>query len=292
MHSFDTIKGNEAVKHSLRTALTRRFPQTVLLTGSAGSGKFELARVLAAALLCTGSGIRPCGICASCHKLSSDMHPDLDLIDEGDRDLPVALARALRQDIAVLPNDGDRRVILLRHAHKLNLAAQNALLKVLEEPPAYAFFILTSEQPGTILETIRSRCTCYHLAPPAQTDEPDPSLLALAAPFMRALADADEFRMLSAAMTLEKQQKADFKAVLGIMQIALRDAIFQANGLEACLLPAVASDALRLAARIDSRRLLQLYDHISTLIDRTEINAAAAIQCAELCAGAYRLCFL
>lgn len=292
MHGFDSIPGNEAVKDSLRAALDRRFPQAVLLTGPAGSGKMELARVLAAALLCTGEGPRPCGVCPSCHKLQNDAHPDLDVIDEGESDLPVALAREIRQNVCVLPNDGDRKVVILRHAHKLNTAAQNALLKVLEEPPRYAFFILTSEQPGAILETIRSRCTRYQLAPP-QAKEIDPDeLLPLVTPFVQALADADEYRMLIAAMGLEKQQKAGFKAALGLLQAALRDAVFCANALPGRTVPALSAETERLAARVDSSRLLKLYDFASTLSARTEINAAAAIQCAGLCAGAYQICFL
>ena len=81
MRGFDTIPGNEAVKDSLRAALSSRFPQAVLLTGPTGSGKMELARTLAAALLCTGEGDHPCGRCLSCHKLQNDAHPDLDIID-------------------------------------------------------------------------------------------------------------------------------------------------------------------------------------------------------------------
>ena len=215
-----------------------------------------------------------------------------EIIDEGDKDLLVDLARDIRRKICVLPNDGDRKVVILRHAHKLNTAAQNALLKVLEEPPRYAFFILTSEQPGAILETIRSRCTRYQLAPP-QAPETDPDeLLPLVAPFVQALADADEYRLLIAAMGLEKQSKPAFKAALGLLQAALRDAVFCAHALPVRTGPALSSETERLAARVDSRRLLKLYDFASTLSARTEINAAAAIQCAGLCAGAYRICYL
>ncbi len=299
----------------------------------------ELARTLAAALLCTGEGDRPCGRCVSCHKLQNDAHPDLDIIDEGESDLPVSLARELRQKVCILPNDGDRRVVILRHAHKLNVPAQNALLKVLEEPPRYAFFILTSEQPGVVLETIRSRCTRYQLAPPQEAGSNQetwvpsitPFVQALAdadeyrmlvletirsrctryqlappqeagsnqetwvpsiTPFVQALADADEYRMLLAAMGLEKLQKADFKAVLGAFQSALRDAIFCANTLNGRIVPALTAETARLAARVDSQRLLKLYDFVSTLSARTEINAAAAIQCAGLAAGAYQICYL
>lgn len=292
MRGFDTIPGNEAVKDSLRAALKSRFPQAVLLTGPAGSGKMQMARVLAAALLCTGAGERPCGVCPSCRKLQNGAHPDLDVIDEGENDLPVSLAREIRQKVCVLPNDGDRRAVILRHTHKLNTAAQNALLKVLEEPPRYAFFILTSEQPGAVLETIRSRCTRYQLAPPQQPETNLDELLPLVTPFVQALADADEYRMLLAAMALEKQQKAGFKAALGLLQSALRDAVFCANALPGRIVPALSAETERLAARVDSRRLLKLYDFASSLSARTEINAAAAIQCAGLCAGAYQICYL
>lgn len=291
MLDFDTIPGNEAVKNSLRAALDRRFPQTVLLTGPAGSGKLPLARVLAAALLCTAAAdLRPCGTCSSCRKIVNHTHPDLDLIDEGSDDLPIACARSLRRNIHVLPNDGDRRVVILRHAHKLNPMAQNALLKVLEEPPAYAFFILTTEQPGAVLETIRSRCTRYQLAPAGQAETPDDTLVSLAAAFVHALVNADEFNMLKAAMALEKLSKPDLQAVFGVLQALVRDAILSAEA--APLLPALAAETAQLAARIGRARLLRLYDHIATLSGRTAYNAAAAIQCAGLSAGAYQICFL
>ena len=292
MHGFDTISGNQAVKDSLRAALHSRFPQAVLLTGPAGSGKLELARMLAAALLCTGPGERPCGACPSCRKIQNDTHPDLDVIDRGEEELPVALARELRQKVCVLPNDGDRRVVILRHAHKLNTAAQNALLKVLEEPPRYAFFLLTSEQPGAGLETIRSRCTRYQLEPQEASGTDTETLLPLAAPILYALAEADEYRLLIAAMGLEKQPRPTFRAVLGLLQSALRDAIFSAKGLPGRILPALSADSERLAARVDPQRIIRLYDFLSTLSARTEINAAAPIQCAGLCAGAYQICYL
>ena len=93
------------------------------------------------------------------------MHPDLMIVDEGEAELKVDLARQLKAENAIIPNDGERRVTVIHHAQNLNPMAQNALLKELEEPPAYAFFILTAEQPDSLLQTVRSRCTKFALEP-------------------------------------------------------------------------------------------------------------------------------
>ena len=77
----------------------------------------------------------------------------------------------------------------------------------------------------------------------------------------------------------------------GFVQTALRDAVFYSQALSGALLPSLADDLQRLAARVPCDRLLQLYDFCGTLSRRAETNAAAAIQCAGLCAGAYQICF-
>ena len=74
-------------------------------------------------------------------KVEQGVHPDLMIVDEGEAELKVDLARQLKAENAIIPNDGERRVTVIHHAQNLNPMAQNALLKELEEPPAYAFFI-------------------------------------------------------------------------------------------------------------------------------------------------------
>ena len=126
MLGLEHLPGNDALKVSLRTALHRRFPQAVLLSGPEGCGESDWAHTIAAALLCTGAGEHPCMTCASCRKMAHQTHPDFIVIDEGDSEIKVDTARRIREEAAILPNDGERKVFWIAHADRMNSSAQNA----------------------------------------------------------------------------------------------------------------------------------------------------------------------
>lgn len=140
-----------------------------LLHGPAGTGKRTLAKRLAAAILCTGKE-RPCGVCASCVKLAHGSHPDFFYYEgkRGANAIHIDFVRWMRQDAFVKPNDGAYKVYLIPYAEDFSTQAANALLKVLEEPPAHAVFILTADRRERVIETIRSRCIQLAVYP---TDE-------------------------------------------------------------------------------------------------------------------------
>ena len=292
MISFDSLPGNAALKESLRNALSGRFPQTVLLSGDNTGGLETLSAVLAAGILCENTGSRPCGTCISCRKAEQGVHPDLTVIDEGENELKVDLARRIKAENAIIPNDGARRVTIIRHAQNLNPMAQNALLKELEEPPSHAFFILTAEQPDALLQTVRSRCAKFALEPPRQAVSNEDAA-ALLAPYLAALAERREDRMMLAALALEKPQRRTLLGILGILQAALRDAVFAAKALpQAPLQPALRRQTAALARAVSADRLLTAYDFIEELIDRVSRNAAAAAVTCALTSDVYRICFL
>ena len=169
--------------------------------------------------------------------------------------------------------------------------AQNALLKELEEPPAYAFFILTAEQPDALLQTVRSRCTRFALEPPQQTAS-DEEAAALLAPYLAAVAARREDRMMLAALALEKPPRRALLGILGVLQAALRDAVFAARALpQPPLQPALAEQTRALARTVPPERLLAVYDFIDELTDRVARNAAAAAVTCALTSDVYRLCF-
>lgn len=292
MISFDALPGNAALKSALKHALADRFPQAVLLSGDDSAALAAWSDVLAAGILCESAGPRPCGTCLSCRKVSEGVHPDLTIIDEGENELKVDLARRIKAENAIIPNDGARRVTVIRHAQNLNPMAQNALLKELEEPPAFAFFVLTAEQPDTLLQTVRSRCTKFSLVPQEERTG-DGEAAALLAPYLEALAQRREDRMMLAALALEKTPRRALLGVIGVLQSALRDAIFAAKGLpQPPVVAALRTQTQALASAVSAARLLALYDFLSVLTDRVSRNAAAAAVTCALTSDAYRICFL
>ena len=103
MISFDALAGNNALKNSLKHALNERFPQTVLLSGDDPAALKTLATVLAAGILCEGTGSHPCGNCLPCRKVEQGVHPDLMIVDEGEAELKVDLARQIKAENAIIP---------------------------------------------------------------------------------------------------------------------------------------------------------------------------------------------
>lgn len=128
------------------------------------------AQELAGAMLCDSPGDRPCGMCRHCRKMQKGIHPDLIIIrrqldDKGKprREIYVEQIRELARSTAELPNEAEKKVYLIAEAGEMNTSAQNALLKILEEPPGFVSFILVAESAGQLLETVRSRCVTVSL---------------------------------------------------------------------------------------------------------------------------------
>lgn len=163
---LEQLLGNEALKERLTEGLrSGRLSHSHLLTGPEGSGKRTLARLLAAAMECRGTP-RPCGVCPACRKVLSGNHPDVITVDDPDhKQVPVDCIRAARSELFIRPNEGEKKVLLIPRAGDMNPAAQNALLKVLEEPPSYGVFLLLAPSPEALLPTIRSRCAHLRLSP-------------------------------------------------------------------------------------------------------------------------------
>ena len=145
-----------------------------ILSGD-GTAARNRAREMAAAALCESDGAKPCRVCPHCRKVFRGefpgIHPDVALIERTAdkngklrREITVDQIRALVADAAVLPNEANGKVYIFPEADTMNAAAQNAFLKLLEEPPRGVVFLLCTESREKLLETVQSRCAEIRLA--------------------------------------------------------------------------------------------------------------------------------
>lgn len=302
MRGLEVLAGNPQAKR--RLAAGRGLSHAYIIAGPAGSGKHTLAGLLARALVCSGQGEPPCGACPDCRKAAAGIHPDVITVGEEGKDINVAMVRALRSDAYIRPNEGPRKVYLLPNAHTMNQSAQNALLKLLEEGPPYAAFLLLAENPGGLLQTIRSRCEELALTPvsPAECEQwlaarfpgKDPGEIRraarscqgilgravkeleddgagreqteLAQQLAQVLERGDELQVLRAAQALEKAGKEGLSPLLDALTEALGERLLQGG---------------------DRRRLMRAVGLVQQLRQAAQFNANPGQLAGWLCAGLF-----
>ncbi len=319
---FDGFAGNEQAKRQASAfADAGHFPHALLIEGPIGSGRKTFAGLIAQAAVCTGSGEKPCGVCAACRKTAAGIHPDVELISGsgGARSFHIDTVRDLCKRAILMPNEAHRRVMILTDVQTMTAAAQNALLKILEEPPSHLLFILTCENRAQLLATIRSRVMCLTMSP-VEEDEGvttlcrlDPSVSAdewrqairvfggvigqtlagvqdggfrqvqeMTAALAEAVIAPDELALLKATAPLEKNKPlAD--GVLGGLLLIFRDALCErvGGGSPMSTAPDVAK---RLARALTKRHLMALVTQTLALQRMRDTNMNHTLFLTQLCA--------
>lgn len=302
------LAGNRRIKDQLSLRQeSRGLSHAYIICGPVGSGRHTLARLVSQAMLCEAPAAhRPCGSCGPCKKILRGIHPDVTMISgpgEG-KSITVDQVRALRTDAYIRPNEGKRKVYWLEQADQMNASAQNAMLKLLEEGPAYASFLLIAGNEGGLLPTIRSRCEQLALAPvspgeclmwlkgryPQKPEEElnqavrdcqgilgraverledngsVPQRKSQAEELARALENGDELVVFQAAMALDKGGREEVTALLDALEAALGE---------------------RIARGGDRRRLLKADELVKQLRGAAQLNANPGQLAGWLCAGMF-----
>ena len=148
----------------MRSVKAGRIAHAFLLSGPHGVGKKSCAALMAQAILCT-SDEPPCGTCPECKKFMAGLHPDVHIIEPDGSSVKIEQIRELRKQISLKPFSGSRHIVIIHKADRMTAAAQNALLKSLEEPEGGTVFFLVTEQYGSMLQTIVSRCRPLRIFP-------------------------------------------------------------------------------------------------------------------------------
>ncbi len=168
MPGFNEIVGHkEIIKHLQNSINLGKVSHAYIISGETGSGKTLLAASFAMTLQCQKRGIDPCLECSSCKRALSGNHPDIMYVThEKSNSIGIEDIRSqLIDDVAIKPYCSSYKVYIVREAELLTLQAQNALLKTIEEPPAYAVILLLTSNQDALLPTITSRCVKLSLRP-------------------------------------------------------------------------------------------------------------------------------
>ena len=309
--AFESLLGNERIKQNLSSAAHKnRFAHFYLICGPKGSGKHTLAKLLAGALMCE-SAQRPCGTCSACRKIQAGTHPDFITVEDPDhKTVPVKLIREYRESIFIRPNEGARKIYLF--PQEMGIEGQNALLKVLEEPPAYAVFIILADNPEKLLPTVRSRCTELQLtsvAPnllkpwlpakfPAAEDsaidaairrsggypgqatdllEKGESLPPEVEAFIRSFAARDAMGLVQVLVPMEKWKRDQVLPMLEAWKEILQEGLACRSGM-----PAPGRGAKLLAANRSAKDLLAAVEALQKAIEYTQGNVSVAAVCGWL----------
>ena len=299
---FDGFCGNAGLKQRLSAAFAQgKISHCYLICGPDGSGKHTLARILAAAMECTGAGEAPCGVCTACRKAFDGQHPDIITVDDTEhKNVSIDVIRDARADMFIRPNEGKRKIYILPRAQDMLPAAQNALLKILEEPPEYGVFLLLSTHAEKLLPTIRSRCAELHLSPVGQEEaaaylqcrlpqqQPDAirsacvrsggflgQALALlesgsapqTAEFAAAYAGGDALALLRVLLPLEKYKRTELLPVLQQWRALVCDALSAKSGM-----PAASPEAAMLSQSRTGAQLLAAAQDLQEAMDDLNLN--------------------
>lgn len=163
---FAAVVGhNDIIEHLQNATKSGKISHAYLFTGEPGSGKKLMATLFATLLQCEKGRANPCMKCASCKKALSQNHPDIIMVTHEKQNVITVseIREQLVNTVDIKPYESRYKIYIVNEAEKMNPQAQNALLKTIEEPPAYAIIMLLASNPDALLSTILSRCVRLNL---------------------------------------------------------------------------------------------------------------------------------
>lgn len=259
------------------------FPHGILIECQNSTEGEKFARFIANALVCRGES-KPCDVCPDCIKAQGKGHPDIfetDGIKGKSKNFTVDAVREIRDDAFVIPNESDKKIYILKNGHNMNEQAQNAILKILEEPPTYVYFIIITESKSTMLETVLSRVQVFSLL--SDEGEITEKEAQAVSGMVNALLNVNELALMEQTAVFQKNNQFA-KSVLILLTEVFRDALVKKSGFTREFRFPDETNALR--TKLTAKSLMQLIatsDELINSIDRNCNNNLLVIRmCYEL----------
>ncbi|MBR3848110.1 MAG: hypothetical protein IKM21_02335 [Oscillospiraceae bacterium] len=314
--NFEGFYGNERAKNYITSSFARNaFPHALLIVGDRGIGKKTLAAIIAKALVCSEEN-PPCGTCDSCLKAERGIHPDIQVLGTDSSSVGVARIRELKRDALLRPNDAEKKVYIINDAGSMTHEAQDAFLKILEEPPSFTFFILLCGSYSDLLPTIVSRTAHLSLSPLNEDDMmkvirkklpeiseaeakelaassdgvcsflaevPNAESLENTQSIIEAILSSDDFELYKAFSCLEKAGRDMLLATLDELIVVFRDSLVLSSRAESrtlSSLPGTFSE--RLSKLLSPSKSAMLIEHILAAKEACQRNIGVAHLVGEL----------
>jgi DNA polymerase-3 subunit delta' len=268
-------------------------PPSLIFSGPAGSGTRETAVATAQALNCLsprgeGESRDACGTCAACTRIARGAHPDVIVVEPGDSGaIKIEQVRDVIDRAGYRPFEGRRRVVIIDEADAMAASPQNALLKVLEEPPSSSVFILITARPDMLLPTVRSRCQRlrFHVSGQGPVDAEAREVARRV--LEQAAASSDPGQRIEAAKGLLKgtggsnsaaEDRAQVGAHLHAMASLLRDVeLLSSRASGALANPDLQPELDRITKAYRDRRAMRAYGAVDRALAALDGNASVKI---------------
>ena len=265
MREFSVSLPESAAASFDRLIKSGTYPHSSVLTGNDEQKLLDVAFDLAGALVCSGEDA-PCGECANCVKSQKHIHPDIKVISPQEKRKSVNMeeCREMIMDSFIMPNEAERKVYIITSAHTLDERVQNSLLKTLEEPPQYAYFILLCINSSALLGTVLSRVSVFPVGNSEQDDTADEKVKEITDNIIRALFDINEIELIRASVPLDRDRRL-FKSVMEQFRLEVNASLRAKNGL--------GTDGSGMASRFTAQELYNLDEIAASLISAAERNA-------------------
>lgn len=286
--NFQNIQINSELKNLLSTAAdTDRLPHAIIFEGASEVDRLDIARLISRTHVCSGNGEKPCGVCPDCVKAAKGFHPDISesLASQDDASpLKVDAVRTIRSNAFVFPNEAKRRVFLLHNMQHANEQAQNALLKILEEPPEYVRFVLTCPNSSALLQTILSRAAVYNLGQQLSDslNKKHDAACEKARLVAAAMLSHNEFDLMRETGVFEKDSEL-LVLTLAQLRLIFRDAIARKQSTSAVFLSSAQNEATALSRSCTAAQLFRLMEAVAQLEKSAAQNANKTLLTTRFC---------